>query len=104
MLRRHTPRALEMAPVIDLPTGNVTLAPLAVPAQSSRDDRERTPDEPTLRPGTWSVRDGHGCVVATDLATRAAALRLLGALAFRGAELPLTVDGPDGRPTGDRLA
>jgi hypothetical protein len=50
------------------------------------------------------VHDAKGTVVADDLPSRAAALRVLGALAFRGADLPLTVYDAEGRPTGDRLA
>lgn len=78
------------APVL---RGNVRLAPRSAP-----------PEEAALDTAGWSVHDGHGAVVLSGLGSRAEAIRQLGALALKGAELPLQVHRPDGSPTGERLA
>lgn len=52
----------------------------------------------------WSVHDGRGDVVLSGLPSRSEAIRRLGALALKGAELPLQVHRPDGSATGERLA
>lgn len=105
-MRRHA-AALAFAEHIEIPTGNVHVLPPA-PGSAEPDD---TADDGAGDPGGsrrtdvgWEIHDGDGAVLVPPLGSRAEALREMGVLAFRGASLPLTLYGPDGRPTGDRLA
>ena len=52
----------------------------------------------------YLVEDGEGVVHETGATTRQAALRELGGFAVRGVAAPLILLGPDGAPTGDRIA
>ncbi|MGZ6804618.1 MAG: hypothetical protein ACXVGH_03240 [Mycobacteriales bacterium] len=79
------------APVL---RGNVRLAPRSAPVEQPAADEQTG----------WSVHDGHDAVVLSGLRSRSEAIRQLGALALKGAELPLRVHRPDGSPTGERLA
>lgn len=91
-----------MPPCVDLPTGNVHV----LPVQRRTEDTPESPSAPGPSPAStveWVIRDAEGAVVETLAGTRSAALRRMGAAAFRGASLPVVLWGPDGQPTGDRL-
>jgi hypothetical protein len=104
---------MQMAPVVALPTGNVAVVPtgarevkVELPRQARADDdpgRATGPAAEDDRPTGWSIRSGSGEVVRSGLPDRATAARMLGVLAAHGAELPLAIYGPEGRPTGERL-
>ena len=112
MFRRER-RPLAMAPLVPLPTGNVSVlaAPpasvlAALPAPRQGQDGvapngalSADGDEPT----GWTIRSAAGQLLSNGLPTRATASRMLGVLASHGAQLPLIVYGPDQRPTGERL-
>jgi hypothetical protein len=141
-MRRRRVAAMQMAPLVETPTGNVRLT-LPLPALAG-DDRLLTSEtvsapkvtidlvaaagaggasvgavaEPTVTAVTdptvgtttiaaapgWSIRDGDGHIVASGLASRAAALRTIGVVAMRERCAPYEVLDPAGRPTGDRLS
>ena len=61
--------------------------------------RQRIP----AKEGVWVIVDGDGLPVGPPWDDRAAALRHMGALAVRGARLPLALYDADGFATGDRL-
>jgi hypothetical protein len=93
VLRRRTTRTATLLAPVEEPSGHVRVM---------RDDTRPTS---SAEPGAgWSVLDGNGELVLEALSSRAEALRSLGGLAMKGAELPLTVLRPDGLPTGDHLA
>lgn len=54
--------------------------------------------------GYYLVQDALGAVHDTGTRDRREALRELGGFAVRGAAAPLILLGPDGSPTGDRIA
>jgi hypothetical protein len=92
--------------LVDLPTGNVhvlTARPATTTGTAPPTALVETgrPDEPT---GGWEIHDGDGVAVKLTLENRAEALRYMCLIALRGISLPLSLYGPDGRPTGDRLA
>jgi len=100
-MRRRRPLTYELPPLVDVPTGNVQVVPMQ--RHDASEAASVNGDGPPARQ-LWLIHDGHGQAVGPPLESRAAALRQMGALAFRGVELPLTLYGPDGRATGDRLA
>ena len=104
MRRRHG--VYELPQLVDLPTGNVHVLPLQ---RATTDGTAAAPVEQldALRQpptGEWEIHDGDGVVLQPTLPSRAEALRLMCVVALRGISLPLTLHGPDGLPTGDRLA
>ncbi len=106
---RRPGRALAMAPVVPLPTGNVAIvdAPPGSALSGLPEQREnggRPGRQPTATPSEgWSIRTGTGEMVEADIPNRATASRLLGILAAHGTDLPLIVHAPDGKPSGERL-
>lgn len=107
---RRRAAALQMARLIETPTGNVRLT-LPMPAAAADDlalaasggGSAALALVPAPSAG-WSIRDGEGRVVASDLESRAAALRMIGIVALHGHSAPYEVLDPSGRPTGDRLS
>jgi hypothetical protein len=61
-------------------------------------------DDPTAPAAGWQIRDGEGAPVGSPHLNRSEAIREMSLLAFHGQSLPLSLYGPDGLPTGDRLA
>lgn len=112
---RRGKRALAMAPVVPLPTGNVALvdgiqeqAPCVLPTQRTQDatgavTEAEAADGAEAVPMGWSIRRPDGEIVRAHIATRAEASRMLGSLAAHGAALPLVVYGPDGKSIGEQL-
>ena len=110
---RRGKRPLAMAPVVQLPTGNVELVTAvdehvhwALPTQRAQDTSAALVDDAVEADGVsigWSIRHPDGEVVRAQIATRADASRMLGSLAAHGAALPLLVYGPDGESIGERL-
>ena len=110
---RRGKRALAMAPVVPLPTGNVALvdglhedAHWALPTQRGQDTGVDVAEDADGADGVaigWSIRRPDGEVVRAGIATRAEASRMLGSLAAHGAALPLVVHGPDGKSIGEQL-
>ena len=110
---RRGKRALAMAPIVPLPTGNVALVTgvnkhnhPAVPTQRAPDAHPTSTEDPVgadCVPVGWSIRHPDGEVVRAHIATRAEASRILGSLAAHGAALPLVVFDPDGESIGERL-
>ena len=108
---RRGKRALAMAPVVPLPTGNVAVLSAAqqdlhwtLPNQRANDAAAaQDPDGPDGLCLGWSIRHPDGEVLRSHIATRAEASRMLGSLAAHGATLPLVVYGPDGQSIGERL-
>ena len=103
-MRRRRPIVYALIPLVDIPSGNVHV----VPIQRQPDDLHAVGADPEAVPGEqappqWVIHDGDGHPLEPAWDSRGAALRRMGLLAFRGASLPLTLHGPDGRPTGDRL-
>src|SRR3954447_10221417 len=101
-----------MAPLVPIPTGNVSVLaapPAAVLAAvpTPRPAEGLAPngvvsangEEPT----GWTIRSATGQLLSNGLPTRATASRMLGVLATHGAQLPLIVYGPNQQPTGERL-
>lgn len=89
--------------LVDLPTGNVHV----IPAQRRNSDDLGGPPrgdaDASATSSRWVIYDGEGTALEPALDSRASALREMGVLAYHGARLPLTLHGPDGQPTGDRL-
>ena len=110
---RRGKRALAMAPVVPLPTGNVALVDgvhedghWALPTQRAENAADSVPeveDGAEAVPIGWSIRRPDGEIVRAHIASRAEASRMLGSLAAHGAALPLVVHGPDGKSIGEQL-
>lgn len=101
--RRHSqqqPLLYVLPEFVDLPTGNVHL----VPFDHAEDEVEirQVPGE-TSPASRWAIRDVAGTVLERPTGCRAHALRRMSAIAGQGAGLPLSLYGPDGLATGDRL-
>jgi hypothetical protein len=102
--RRRVPAQQALLYVVpdhpDLPTGNVQLVPFD--HEEARAAMGQLVADDTL-PSHWVIRDVRGATVETVIGDRAQALRRMGVIAHRGAALPLSLHGPDGHATGDRL-
>jgi hypothetical protein len=96
-------------------TGNVRVVPdpdhpePPVPDQPVGADPAVTPPTVVPFPGTpeptggYRIFDSFDEPVGPVLPTRSEAVRHMGVVALQGASLPLTLRGPDGKPTNDRL-
>lgn len=98
--RSRTPVLPEL---IDLPTGNVHIIPAQRRSGNDAGGPARVEDSAAEAVPGWVIYDGDGTALEPALDSRPSALRQMGVLAYHGARLPLTLHGPDGQPTGDRL-
>jgi hypothetical protein len=94
-------QALAMAPVVQIPTGNVDVVPRPRSAVADVPAQPVDAEGPPI--GWYSIRNAAGEVITDGIPDHATASRMLGMLAARGARLPLVVHAPDGQQTGERL-